>query len=245
MNRLILCKGRIIMCDKITINNMNTITKKIEVVSIGFLVIVLALFLAHVPVSVSAATFAPLSNQVGPGEQGQNVTNLQTFLASNFYIYPEGRITGYYGSLTTKAVAQFQISYGLPPVGRVGPLTLTKINSIIASGLGLDISASTIANVSLQKSRTSATINWTTNESAKGKVYYSALPLQLGEATGSFMEPVIIGGASNVENQNMLMSQSLTMQNLQPNTLYHYMIVSTDNSGNVSVSVPSSFMTNL
>ncbi len=193
---------------------------------------------------VRAISFTPLSGQMGLGATGSDVTNLQTFLASNSYIYPEGIVSGYYGRLTQKAVAQLQLNYGLPTVGRVGPMTLTKINSLIASGYGLDISGPTISNVTVIKTNTIAGINWSTNEIAKGKVYYSALPMNVNEATENFAEPVIVGGASSVQGPNAQSSQSISIPNLQPNTVYYYMIVATDLSGNVSVTVPSSFTTN-
>src|SRR5579863_5040164 len=119
-----------------------------------------------------ASTFAPVSNQLGVGSSGVQVTNLQTFLASNYYIYPAGRVTGYYGVLTEAAVAQFQLNYGISPVGNVGPITLAKINNVMAAGNGIDITAPTIMNSSVQATSNGASFNWATNENATGKVYY-------------------------------------------------------------------------
>ena len=63
------------------------------------------------------------------GASGDQVTLLQAILAADTDIYPEGEITGYFGSLTEKAVKQFQVSKGLEPVGFVGPKTREKLNA--------------------------------------------------------------------------------------------------------------------
>jgi len=68
------------------------------------------------------------------GSRGASVTDLQTFLAQDSSIYPEGLITGYYGSLTAAAVRRFQARYGISTVGRVGPQTRAEINQLIVSG---------------------------------------------------------------------------------------------------------------
>ena len=194
--------------------------------------------------AVKAATYTSISGQMGVGARGSGVMNLQAFLASNSWIYPQAIVSGYYGALTARAVAQFQIAYNLPPVGRVGPLTLATMNSVIAAGRGIDISAPIInTNVGLQRSNTSATITWSANEFARGKIYYSTTPLQLAEAVGSFTEPSIMGGALNMQSLTAQTNQSIILPNLQPSTTYYYMIVATDLSGNVSVLWPASFTT--
>ncbi len=73
------------------------------------------------------------------GSSGEDVKKLQTFLAKDPAIYPEGLISGYFGSLTKKAVQKFQCKYKIVcnekifGFGMVGPLTRNKINSIISS----------------------------------------------------------------------------------------------------------------
>lgn len=64
------------------------------------------------------------------GVQNGDVRKLQELLAQDPSIYPEGLVTGYFGSLTQAAVKRFQTKYGLPPSGRVGPLTRAKLNEI-------------------------------------------------------------------------------------------------------------------
>jgi peptidoglycan hydrolase-like protein with peptidoglycan-binding domain len=93
--------------------------------------------------SVSAASFELITAQAGPGMTNSNVRNIQTYLASNPSFYPEGLVTGYYGSLTVAAVQKFQayhgiVSSGTPTTtgyGRVGPSTLAKMNALIAGGV--------------------------------------------------------------------------------------------------------------
>jgi peptidoglycan hydrolase-like protein with peptidoglycan-binding domain len=72
------------------------------------------------------------------GAQGEQVTILQRELASDPSIYPEGLVTGYYGSATKAAVGRFQEKYQLgtpstPGYGGVGPLTLVKFNEVYGS----------------------------------------------------------------------------------------------------------------
>lgn len=70
------------------------------------------------------------------GASGTDVTALQTFLAKDPAIYPEGLITGYFGPLTARAVGRLQIKYGLiknstdPAAGYVGPKTRQLLNSL-------------------------------------------------------------------------------------------------------------------
>ena len=93
--------------------------------------------------SGTGSTTAPgscptITAPLGPGSSGANVTVLQQFLASNPSVYPEGKVTGYYGDLTVTGVQRFQAKYniassGTPSTtgyGRVGPKTLEVINSM-------------------------------------------------------------------------------------------------------------------
>lgn len=61
------------------------------------------------------------------GSVGDAVKILQAVLAADPDIYPEGRITGFFGALTRRAVMNFQKQNGLPQVGNVGPRTLEKL----------------------------------------------------------------------------------------------------------------------
>jgi len=64
------------------------------------------------------------------GMSDSEVTALQTALKGDATVYPEGLVTGYFGSLTQKAVKAFQTKYGIEAVGQVGPITRAKLNSL-------------------------------------------------------------------------------------------------------------------
>lgn len=61
------------------------------------------------------------------GKSGSEVTKLQTRLKELGFF--TGDITGYFGSITEKAVKDFQIAKGIEPLGIVGPKTRTALNS--------------------------------------------------------------------------------------------------------------------
>lgn len=81
------------------------------------------------------ATVAELVTTLQQGSQGDEVTQLQTLLALDPSIYPEGLITGYYGGFTRLAVQRFQRKWGIEDVGFVGPRTRLQLNSLWRSHL--------------------------------------------------------------------------------------------------------------
>ena len=181
-----------------------------------------------------------LNRQLQTGMSGSDVSALQTFLASDATLYPQGLITGYFGFLTKSAVSNFQSRNGIPSVGRVGPATLPVLNLQMANGTsGSDVSAAVITSVNISASRNSTNVSWYTSEPAKGVVYYSTSPLVTNEHDNS----VDISGNTSMTDTNYSPSQNVMLQNLQPNTTYYYMVYTTDQSGNVSVTWPSTFQT--
>jgi peptidoglycan hydrolase-like protein with peptidoglycan-binding domain len=60
----------------------------------------------------------------------EEVIKLQEFLSTMPDIYPEGMVTGYFGSLTEKAVKKWQGENGLESVGIVGPKTRAKLGEL-------------------------------------------------------------------------------------------------------------------
>lgn len=212
-------------------------TRQISFAAIGiFAALVLTSFLGiH---SAQAAITAELEL----GSRGGEVTELQQFLATNAKIYPEGIVSGYFGALTKAAVIQFQVAYDISQVGRVGPQTMAKINDIMSSGFGLDTSAPTMANASLQTRRNDATINWTTNEFARGQVYYDTFPIRSDE-TMKHAELAYVSGTSAPNNTDVRSTQSVVIQGLTSNTLYYYLARAIDNSGNVTMTLSNTFRT--
>ncbi len=87
---------------------------------------------------VTAAPTAAITKSLFLGAKNDEVTALQNFLkAQGADVYPEGLVTGYFGSLTKKAVGKFQLKYGIvadssdPGYGFVGPKTRVKINELL------------------------------------------------------------------------------------------------------------------
>ncbi len=199
------------------------------------------------------SAYAAITSQLDLGDRGSEVTELQTYLATNASIYPEGLVTGYFGQLTKAAVERFQttqgiISQGTPATtgyGRVGPQTMARINSLLGSGGGQaswDTSPS-LSNPTVQYSNTSATFAWTTNEPTQGQVYWSNTPLQFNEATGPRQQPYVSGTLAT-DAGGLQTNHTVTVSNLQANTTYYYLVRGVDNVGNMSMVWPSSFRTN-
>ncbi len=91
--------------------------------------------------TTSTASAVPASGSytkpVPAGSTGGDVSALQNFLKSQGSdVYPEGIVSGYFGSLTQKAVQKFQEKNGIakpddPGYGTVGPKTRAKINELL------------------------------------------------------------------------------------------------------------------
>jgi len=191
--------------------------------------------------SMTTAVFAEtLTRQLDQGMSGSDVSSLQSFLGQDNTIYPQGLVTGYYGTLTTSAVSNFQARNNIPTVGRVGPITLVALNAQMDAGMNTSaLVAPTISSVYANAGRNNATINWSTDQAAKGVVYYNSSPL----TTYEYANSVDVSGATAMTDSNFRTSQSVSLQNLQPNTRYYYLIYTTDQAGNVSVTVPTTFQT--
>lgn len=199
------------------------------------------------------SAFAAITSQLDIGDRGSEVTELQTYLARNASIYPEALVTGYFGQLTKAAVERFQtaqgiVSQGTPATtgyGRVGPLTMARINSLLGSGGGqvYGDASPVLSNLDVQKTNTSATFTWTTNELTQGQVYWSDAPLQFNEATGPRQQPYVSGNLA-LDAGGLLTSHTVTVSNLQANTTYYYLVRGVDNAGNMSMIWPSYVRTN-
>ena len=79
------------------------------------------------------------------GYSGADVSALQQLLRNiGFYTHPE--ITGYYGSATQEAVAAFQRTKGIPPLGGVGPQTRAALNALVATATSRPPASATSAD---------------------------------------------------------------------------------------------------
>lgn len=86
------------------------------------------------PVAVSVP-LVTISRTLALGAQGNDVTILQKFLATDKSIYPEGIISGYFGPKTKAAIGRFQIKYGIARKGQpgyetLGPKTRAKLQEV-------------------------------------------------------------------------------------------------------------------
>lgn len=204
---------------------------------LGLFALAAVLFIA--PFGASAAI---LNRQLDLTMTGSDVSALQTFLATDVTLYPQGLVTGYYGFLTKAAVSNFQSRNGIEPVGRVGPQTLPVLNLQMAGGGGIVSAgiAPIITTVGISSGRNNASISWNTSEPATGVVYYSTGPLSTYENKNAV---TVSGSASAMTDSSFRTSQNVGLSNLQANTVYHYMVYTTDQDGNVSVTWPSTFQT--
>lgn len=197
--------------------------------------------------------------QLREGMSGDDVKMLQEIMATDPDIYPEGKITGFFGSLTAKAVKRLQEKFCLEKVGQVGPKTISKINELLQEGAGSsgkippglltapgirkkfcltatttpDTTAPVISEVlAANITATSAVVKWTTNEKATGKVWYgTATPLTITTST-----LYVFSGEKEL-------SHHLTLTGLTASTSYYYIVSSSDAAGNAVSGTEKSFTT--
>jgi hypothetical protein len=188
-----------------------------------------------------AFAYTMINSELDLGERNTDVTSLQGFFADNSAIYPEGIVTGYFGGLTKSAVQRFQAQYGLDQVGRVGPLTRQRINTLISQGgwVVTDMSGPWISSVGSTINNTSVTFTWNTNELASAKVFYHTSPISMNEGDINSLGFGSTNGMSSTNDGLVRSSQQITLTNLHPNTTYYYVVVATDLKGNVSVWNPN------
>jgi hypothetical protein len=186
-----------------------------------------------------------LTRQLEQGMTGTDVSTLQTFLASDSTIYPQGRVTGFFGPLTFTAVSNFQSKNGIARVGRVGPITLAAINAQMGgSPSGADTRAPVVMSINMITTSNSMNVTWTTNEDATGAIYYSLAPIALTEGLSKTSATVAVSGTPvGPTGAGLRTSHNVNVPNLQSNTTYYYVVHVSDQSGNVNVSWPATFKT--
>ena len=214
--------------------------------------------LASILLITQAYAYNTVDAQLDFGETNVNVTNLQTFFKDNASIYPEGLVTGYYGTLSRSAVERYQTQKGIVSsgtaastgFGRVGPSTRDSINQLINSGgwsgqVSSSLTAPSFTAVNKSVTNNSATFVWSTNETANAKVFYNTSPVRMNEGDINSVGFGAQNGYVAVIDNVARTTQQITLTNLQPNTRYWYVLVSTDLDGNVSVFGPNdTFVTN-
>ncbi len=221
-------------------NNISNPNRKLQSRIATIVVAALIFAFAATPALTNAATY--LTSDLQVGSTGAQVSALQLFLAEDPAIYPQALMTGYFGSLTKAAVIRFQARYGIPQVGRVGPQTRAKINSLGALGGGSINSnanaAASMSSVAVVSIGGTTSLAWNTNELTRAKLFYNTVPLVAVEASANFMEPVISGQV--LSDATFALSHTFSV-NTASNTLYYFRAMSIDQTSNVTVSTEGSF----
>lgn len=102
--------------------------------------------------SVKSNEFIAKKLRIGMSDESVRV--LQSMLSKDSEIYPEGRISGFYGSATVRAVKRFQKKYNLisdtsssaSGFGVAGPRTRRKLVEIFGGGATSQSSSSNVLN---------------------------------------------------------------------------------------------------
>lgn len=185
-------------------------------------------------------TSAAITTTLDIGSRGAGVTELQTFLARDTAIYPEGLVTGYYGTLTANAVKRYQCTYAIvctgdtvtTGYGRVGPATRASINAQLGGETPAgDVSAPIMLNETIATTSTTATISWTTGENARSRVMYGT------------SWPFLYAIAPSAADSTVDRSTTVVISGLSPNATYFYVRESVDTSGNVMWTTAKTFRT--
>lgn len=198
-------------------------------------------------VAAPSLSSAAITQTLTVGSTGNQVSELQTFLAADTALYPEGLVTGYYGTLTQRAVERYQcaasiVCSGTPATtgyGLVGPSTRASINASMTGGgpsggtpTTGDVSAPIVGAETLTTTTGGAQIVWTTNELATGRVMYGTV------------WPFLYATAPSASDPSIGTVHSVTLSGLQTGTQYYYVRESIDPSGNVQWTTAKTFVTN-
>lgn len=198
---------------------------------------------------------AAITSQLDFGSRGEDVTELQTYYSADASIYPSGLVTGYFGSLTQAGTQRFQTAQGIVTsgtpattgYGRVGPQTMARVNALMGGGTIYPYpqafwdTVPVLSPASVTVGNTTATITWTSNESTQGQVYFDTTMIRSDEATGPGQRPYVSG---TLVSDNGGTSHTISLQNLQSNTLYYFLTRGIDSVGNLSMTMPATFRTN-
>ena len=108
--------------------------------------------------SSSALIKTPIfTKPISFGSRSSQVKTLQEKLSADKSIYPEGLITGYYGSLTQAAVKRFQKKHNLETTGLINSATQAKLNEIYGQIISTSSGQTTLSTSSKQTNYSSLT----------------------------------------------------------------------------------------
>ena len=121
-------------------------------------------------ISTPSGIIITITKTLKVGSQNSEVRSLQQALAQDKTIYPEGKVTGYFGALTKKAVQNFQKKSGIEPVGYVGPQTRKKLNEVYGkTAASSSTQASSAASATSSAAPATGSTGVTTSATAKAQ----------------------------------------------------------------------------
>ncbi len=82
---------------------------------------------------LGVTTTAVITEEVVYGATNDTIAKIQRLLATDSEIYADGTVSGYFGPKTMEAIRQFQIRFGLDPVGVVGPATKAILEAFLSA----------------------------------------------------------------------------------------------------------------
>ena len=91
------------------------------------------------PVIVPTMPSYHFSNVFQKGDKDIEVRHLQTILKETDNIYPEGHLTGYFGSMTERALKRFQSVHNLPQTGITDKATQVKLHIVSETQVKLSV----------------------------------------------------------------------------------------------------------
>lgn len=196
--------------------------------------------------SVPMAANAALYRELQVGSRGADVSELQTYLANDPSLYPQGLITGYYGSLTRAAVIRYQRANGISQVGRVGPQTMASLmgqmngnnnsnNNNNTSGIAPTFTSLSLYPTSAPNPTGSERFTFTTDIPSQSDVHYSTSKIPATE--NEFVTPatISIGGSIAQSDASFKTSHVVDTGSLNLNTRYYYIIHAMSANGESSV----------
>lgn len=155
-----------------------------------------------------------LLGSLNKGTRSDAVAVLQTLLAKDAQIYPEGYVTGYYGTLTSVAVLRFKNKHDKPKLS-VESITVPHIFGITAT-----------------TTKISMTVVWKTDMPTSGKIWWGSP----GPLDPERMTPISAAGFS--KNHRADFSGII-----YASTTYAFIIAASDHDGNTSTTTEQIYVT--
>lgn len=147
------------------------------------------------------------------GMRNDDVMTLQSLLAKDMQIYPEGYVTGYYGTLTSAAVERFKNKYNEPTL-TVESVGTPRISAIAATSTD-----------------TTMTIVWKTDVPTTAKIWWGAP----GPLDPILMTPISTMTLSKDHSARFAGT-------MYASTTYAFIISATDENGNTSMTEEQNYV---